>query len=223
MVLRSSEDDGSVRDRLIRAADTEIAVHGFGAVKMEAVARRAGVSRATAFRQLGTVYELMVQVALSHAKRHEIAVQAVMAATTGALTRIESALIYTTRELPTDPSVSALIARHTSSSHHPHVHAAAMRVMKPVLVEGQRDREIREDVEIDEMIDFIVEQTYLLAEAEDRSEDAVRRRFRHFIAPGLAPQRGPSTSTPAEPDLKIAVQAALEAVEDLAHKLREQN
>ena len=43
-------DGGTVRDRLIRAASDEIEERGTSIVQMEAVAKRAGVSRATAFR-----------------------------------------------------------------------------------------------------------------------------------------------------------------------------
>ena len=49
----TSSDDGTVKDRLIRAADAEITARGINAVQMEVVAKSAGVSRATAFRQLG--------------------------------------------------------------------------------------------------------------------------------------------------------------------------
>ena len=53
-------NDGTVKDRLIRAADAEIAVRGINAVQMEVVAKIAGVSPATTFRQLGNVSEMLV-------------------------------------------------------------------------------------------------------------------------------------------------------------------
>ena len=215
-------DDGTVRDRLIKAADAEIARYGMGAVKMEAVASRAGVSRATAFRQMGTVYELLVQVALVHAKRHELAVRAVMDDVVDATGKLEAALVYAARELPHDPSIFGLIARHSSSSHHPGVHVAAIRVLEPVLLAGRRTREIREDVGIDEIVDFLVEQMYLATESEDRSEDSVRRRFRHFIMPGVAAPTTARLDSSSRAQLAIAVQVTLEAVEDLARRLREQ-
>lgn len=222
MALLSPGDDGSVRDRLIEAADAEIALFGVGAVKMAAVARRAGVSRATAFRQVGTVYELVLQVALIHAQRHELGVTAAMAGVGQTFSKIEAALMYATRELPSDPTIFALMTGHASSAHHPQVHAAALRVMGPPLTEGQRSGEIRDDVPIDELVDYFVEQVYLAANAVDRSEGAVRRRFRHFIAPALARQCGGSAAaTPS--DLAIAVQTALNAVEDLADKLRDRS
>ena len=80
-------DDGTVRDRLVRAADAEIAERGIESIQMEAVAIRAGVSRATAFRQLGNVSEMLVQVALLRSRRHTAAVEALMAKKAGVFNR----------------------------------------------------------------------------------------------------------------------------------------
>jgi AcrR family transcriptional regulator len=217
----ASRDDGTVKDRLIRAADAEIAEHGIVAVQMETVAKSVGVSRATAFRQLGSVSELLVQVALLRARRHVAEVQALMAGKTGAFTRLEAAMIYTTRELPTDPSISALIAQHSASVHDPHVHRVAVDAVGHVLEEGQRNGEVRDDLEIDELVDYLVEQTYIAAEELDRSPDEVRRRFRHFIIPALAASSGPGGERLSRTrEVEDAVGTAIEALNNLADQLR---
>jgi AcrR family transcriptional regulator len=213
--------DGTVRDRLIRAADAEIAERGIESIQMEAVAIRAGVSRATAFRQLGNISEMLVQVALLRSRRHVAAVEALMATKTGVFTKLEAALLYTTRELPTDPSISALIAQRSSSVHHPRVHQMAVDAMGPVLQEGQRNGEVRNDLEIDELIDFLVEQTYIAAEELDRSDASVRRRFRHFIVPALAASGGSAGERLSlAREAEDAVDAAIEALSNLADQLR---
>ncbi|KBZ61148.1 TetR family transcriptional regulator [Mycobacterium marseillense] len=216
-----SGDDGTVRDRLIRAADKEITARGTSGVQMEVVAKIAGVSRATAFRQLGSVSEMLVQVALLRARRHVAAVEALMATKTGVFAKVEAALVYTAQELPSDPSISALIAQHAASVHDPRVHQVAMDAMGPVLAEGQRHSQIRTDIGIDEMVDFLVEQTYLAAEEIDRSEDEVRRRFRHFVIPGLAATKGYGGEhiSRAE-EVQAAVTVATEALNNLADQLR---
>lgn len=216
-VAAVSPDDGTVRDRLIRAADAEIAERGINAVQMEVVATRAGVSRATAFRQLGSVAEMSVQVALLRARRHVTAVEALMAKKVGALAKIEAALVYTTRELPADPAISALIAQGSASVHHPHVHQTAVDAVAPTLREGQRNGEVRTDLEIDELIDFLVEQTYLAAQELDRSDAAVRRRFRVFIVPAIAATSGERLGLTREAQDSVAV--AIEALTDLAAHL----
>jgi AcrR family transcriptional regulator len=213
--------DGTVRDRLIRAADAEIAERGIESIQMETVAIRAGVSRATAFRQLGNISEMLVQVALLRSRRHVAAVEALMATKTGVFTKLEAALLYTTRELPTDPSISALIAQRSASVHHPRVHQMAVDAMGPVLQEGQRNGEVRNDLEIDEFIDFLVEQTYIAAEELDRSDAGVRRRFRHFIVPALAASGGSAGERLSlAREAEDAVDTAIEALSNLADQLR---
>lgn len=213
--------DRSVRARLVRAADTEVAEHGIDGLRMEAVATRAGVSRATAFRQLGSISEVLVQVALLRAERHIAAVDQIMATKSGAFAKLESALVYTARELPTDPALIALIAGHSASVHHPRVHQAALGVMGPVIREGQRRNEIRTDVDIDDLIDFLVEQTYLAAEEVDRSETAVTKRFRLFIVAALEARHdtgGEYLSRATE--LDSAITAAVEALDNMRGWLR---
>jgi len=181
----------------------------------------AGVSRATAFRQLGSVSEMLVQVALLRARRHVAAVETVMASKTGVFAKLEAALVYTARELPSDPSISALIAQHSATVHDPRVHQVAVDAMVPILLEGQQSGEVRTDIEIDEMVDFLVEQTYLAAEEIDRSEGEVRRRFRHFIIPGLAASDGFSGERLSRTvEVQEAVGTAIEALNNLADQLR---
>lgn len=212
--------NGTVKDRLIRAADAEITARGVNAVQMDAVAKRAGVSRATAFRQLGSVSEALIQVALLRARRHVEAVEALMSQRAGAFTKLEAAMVYTTRELPTDPSISALIARHSASVHDPRVHQLAIDAVGQALVEGQRNGEVRSDLALDDLVDFLVEQTYVSAEEIDRSEDAVRSRFRNFIIPALAAQdSGGGEYLSRTREVAQSVHAAIAALGELARHL----
>lgn len=214
-------DDGTVKARLVRAADAEIAAHGIEALQMEAVARRAGVSRATAFRQLGTVSEVLVQVALLRSQQHTAELHRLMDSKAGVFAKIEAALIYTARELPTDPAIADLISRHSASVHDPRVHEAAMGLLGHILLDGQRDGEIRTDLTLDELVDFLVEQTYLAAEEVDRSERAVRKRFRQFVIPAIEARGclgGEYSSRVTE--VEHALSTAQEALDNLAHKLR---
>ena len=220
-VETTSSDDGTAKDRLIRAADAEIAARGINAVQMDLVAKIAGVSRATAFRQLGSVSEMLIQVALLRARRHVASVSTIMAAKTGVFAKLEAALMYTARELPSDPSIAALMAQHSASVHDPRVHQVAVDAMGPVLEEGQRSGEIRMDIGISEMVDFLVEQTYLAAEEIKRSDEETRRRFRHFIIPGLAASNGSSGELVSRTmEVEQAVGVAIGALTNLADQLQ---
>ncbi|GAC1395516.1 MAG: hypothetical protein NVS4B6_19350 [Mycobacterium sp.] len=56
-----TDAESTVRARLIEAADDELAEHGSLRGRFDAVASRAGVSRATAYRQLGSISALLTQ------------------------------------------------------------------------------------------------------------------------------------------------------------------
>jgi AcrR family transcriptional regulator len=213
-------DDGTVKARLIRAADAEIAAFGSEALQMDAVAKRAGVSRATAFRQMGSVSEVLVQVALLRSQRHIAELHRLMDSKAGVFAKLEVALVYTARELPTDPAIAALIARHSASVHDSRVHQISKGLLGPALREGRRHGEIRTDLELDVLVDFLVEQTYLAAEEIDRSEDAVRTRFQRFVIPALE-VRGCSGGEYASRirEVQHAVSTAQEALQNLGRKI----
>jgi AcrR family transcriptional regulator len=211
--------DGSVKTRLVQAAEAEIAERGIDGLQMDSVAKRAGVSRATAFRQLGNMAEVLIQVALLRAQRHIEAVDRLMSAKTGAFAKIEAALVYTARELPTDPTIAAMMAQHSASVHDPRVHQAAVGIMGPVLEEGRRNGEIRTDIGVDELIDFLVEQTYLAAEEIDRSPETVRKRFRHFVIPAVETRSGGGELVSRARQVAEVVTAAQDALDDLAREL----
>jgi hypothetical protein len=164
---------------------------------------------------------MLVQVALLRARRHVAAVEALTATKAGVFAKLEAALVYTARELPSNPSISALTAQHSASVHDPRVHQVAVDAMGPVLEEGRRSGQVRTDIGIGEMVDFLVEQSYLAAEEIGRSDDETRRRFRHFVIPGLAASNGSSGERVSRTlEVEEAVAAALEALNDLADQLR---
>jgi AcrR family transcriptional regulator len=204
------QDDDSVRTRLVRAADEEMTRQGTASVTMAAVAARAGVSRATAFRQLGGASEMIIQVGLYRSRKHIARVQEIMDAQPDVFAKLEDAMVYTTRELPDDPVIQALMAQHAAAVRDKDIQSVTSAINGPVLRAGQAAGLIRTDIPVAEMTDFIIEQTYLAAEYPDRSEKAARHRFRTFIAPALRPQHDPAT--PLGEALERALSAAANAI-----------
>jgi len=213
-------DDDTVKARLVRAADAEIADYGVDALQMEAVAKRAGLSRATAFRQMGSISEVLTQVALRRVQTHITRMLALMDGKPTIFSKLEAAVVYATSEFPVDPAIAALIARHSAFVNDKRVHQHAIDLVGTALREGQRRGEVRTDVDLDDLVDFLVEQTYLAAEGIDRSEDVVRKRFRYFVIPALEARGccgGEHLSRVTE--VQHAVATAQEALENLAQKL----
>ena len=60
-------------------------------------------------------------------------------------------------------------------------------MVRPTIADGQHSGELRSDVDIDAIIDYIVEQSYFATHAQDRSVRAVKKRFRLFIEPAISP------------------------------------
>lgn len=205
-------NDDSVRARLVRAADEEMTRQGTPSVTMAAVAARAGVSRATAFRQLGGTSEMIIQVGLYRSRKHIDRVREIMDAQSDVFAKLEDAMVYTTRELPGDPVIEALMAQHATAVRDKDIHSVTSAINGPVLRAGQAAGLIRTDIPLAEMTDFIIEQTYLAAEYPDRSEKAARHRFRTFIAPALRPQYDPAA--PPDGTLERALSAAAAAIAD---------
>jgi AcrR family transcriptional regulator len=182
-----NNEASTVRSRLIAAADRELAECGSLTGRFEAVARRAGVSRATAYRQLGSIAELSTQVGLRRLQKYLDGMRDVMDREGGALAKVEAAMIFAARELPNEPIVLALISR-PGTVVDPEVHQITVDLMSSALLEGQRSGEIRADIDLELIIEYLFEQSYLATHAIDRSAGAVSHRFRLFIEPVIAPK-----------------------------------
>lgn len=178
---------GTVRDRLIEAADLELAEYGSLAGRFEAVARRAGVSRATAYRQLGSIAALSTQVGLRRAQKYLDGMRDAMDRESDPLAKVEAAMIFAARELPSEPIVLALISR-PGTIVDPEVTRIATDLMSSALLKGQRSGQIRADIDLELIIEYLFEQSYLATHAVDRSPGAVGSRFRLFIEPVIAPK-----------------------------------
>lgn len=146
MLQVSSTQRWTVRDRLITAADEELGEHSSLTGRFDAVARRAGVSRATAYRHLGSVAELLTQVRIRRSQKHIAAMYEVMSRETTAMDKLAAAMVYGARELPNEPIVLDLIARNTGTIVDPEVHQLVVDLTGSLIEQGQRSGEIRTDI-----------------------------------------------------------------------------
>jgi len=180
-----SDEQGSVLDRLVRAADLALRRDGVDGVSIDAVAADAGVSRATAFRHLGKRDEMIVAVALLRSRRFARECTLQMSRHVGAFAKLEAAFVYLVREFSNDPVVRELFAMRSPDDLGPGTHEQAVATLGPVVESGRAAEEIRTDISVDQIIDWTVEQLYLAVQQADRSEAAVISRIRTFLAPAL--------------------------------------
>jgi len=140
--------------------------------------------------------------------------------TTTVFAKLEAVLQYTSRELPNDPCISALIAKDSESVRDPRVHRAALEAIGSVVEDGRCSGQVRNDLDTDELVDYMVEQTYFAAEDPKQSEDEVRRRFRHFIVPVLiAPSSMSAERATWTLEIQDTVQSVIRQLKDQTDQL----
>ncbi len=182
----SREAPTAARERLIAIADEFLEREGIDAVSIDTIAAAAGVSRATAFRQLGGRDQMVVAVALARSRRFSTECVAEMSRRSGAFAKLEAAFVYLARELPRDPIMRELFALTPSGEFGPEGNAIAEAALGPTIEAGRAAGEVRGDIATAEIIRWVVEQMYLAVSHADRSEAAVVRRVRTFISPALS-------------------------------------
>ncbi|UXA11469.1 TetR/AcrR family transcriptional regulator [Mycobacterium sp. SMC-8] len=216
------DGEGSVLDRLVRAADLTLQRDGVEGVTIDAIALSAGVSRATAFRHLGKRDDMVVTVALSRSRRFIAECSALMARYVGTFAKLEAAFVYLVRELADDPIIRELFSLRTSDDLGPGTYEMAVATLGPPVEEGRQAGDIRSDVSRDQIIAWIIEQLYLAIQHHDRSETAVRHRVREFLVPALAANRQQLTSATMRARivlLETSLSQAAQALEGLKGEL----
>lgn len=179
----------SVRDRLIRAADAWLDRHGVEELSIEAIAAAAHVSRATAFRKLGGRDQLVVAVALARADRFTRECVTEMDRQVGTFAKLEAAFVYLVGELPNDPIVREFFALRPGGDFGAEADAIANATLGPAIGAGRTAGEVRDDVPIEEIVHWTVEQLYLAVVQNDRSPAAAIRRVRTYLTPALSAHR----------------------------------
>jgi len=186
-----------VHDRLVNAADGALRAGGPDAVTIEAVAAAAGVSRATAFRQLGKREDMIVAVGLLRAERYARACADEVATKETAFDQLQSAFEFVINELPGDPVMRALTNVRTIADLADDIHELVTETFGPVVELGRASGQIRVDVSTEQVVRWVVEQLYLAIQDRDRSVDAVRDRLSTFVFPALAPGSASHSSSAA--------------------------
>jgi AcrR family transcriptional regulator len=217
----SFDAEPGVRTRLVQAADSVISTGGIDSASIDAVALAAGVSRATAFRQLGKREDMIVAVGVLRAATYARECVALMGAHRTAFTQLESAFQYLVRTIPDDPVMNEVLALRTADELRADVREASLAILEPPIELGRQQGQIRSDLETERLVHWIIEQLYLALQQRDRSEESVRARVYDFIAPALA--GGPATHTSAA-TARTAEQlsSALAEVTQLAASLSDQ-
>jgi AcrR family transcriptional regulator len=204
----------TVRERLNVALVEYLAtlsVDSIDEVTVEAVANAAGVSRATAYRHFGDREGLLFHAALLLTKQHAEAARELLAQVATVSGRTEEGFAYTAREIRSDKMLRLLLTAPRSVAIDSVVRALSLEISAESLRAGQLDGQVRTDLTVDELIDWITEQQHVAIRL-GLEESAVRLWVRRFVIPALRPQ---NSDVPLKSEMTVVFGDIGKRVEDL--------
>jgi AcrR family transcriptional regulator len=189
-MTESVEVAGTIRARLDEALlDYLRAVHGEGAlgeISVDAVAQAAGVSRATAYRYLGSRDELLYRAAIMLAQAHMGRCAELLARAPSVADRLEEAFAYTVREARGDELLQVLLRSPRAQAIDEALREMTRDLFADAVRAGQEDGQVRTDVSAEELIAWQVEQLYVVVRLT-LDEEQARTYVRRFMVPSLRP------------------------------------
>ncbi|MFA7323474.1 MAG: TetR family transcriptional regulator [Candidatus Nanopelagicales bacterium] len=189
MSLISDEQAATVQQRLdqglIDLLD-DMAGGELTALSVDAIASRSGVSRATAYRYLGSKDDLLRRAAMVIASEHFTRCQTLLESTTTVAQRVEEMQVYTSREAAKDPRLMDLITAPRTLGIANAFREMVSKLMLVALQNGQLDGQVRDDIPADELLDWLVRQGGVM-QLGLMDEDQTRLWVRRFIVPVLDP------------------------------------
>ena len=189
LTARSGPQDNTLRPRLHGALAELLNSHTvtLDDLTIDVVATAAGVSRATAYRHLGTREELRFRAAITLAQAHVQRCVDVLDQLHGAPAKIEEAFAYTIRESARDPLLQVLLveSRRTEGIDRA-IRSLSDQITRPVVAAGQTVGEIRSDLSVDMIMDWLHEQIYVVLRL-GHNEVSTRTWVRTFVLPSLFP------------------------------------
>lgn len=187
-VSASPQQPDDSDDPLLSAAEATFIEAGTAQVSMDAVARQAGVSRATVYRRFGTRDALFIKVIERRAE--PFLRRPSLAQSRGSLSDdLEDAMVRGVVDMPKDPLLRLLLDQGatgvrtllTTEPMAHKVHSAINALLSRWRLRG----ELREDLDDVEITAWILNQQFSLVTNGPWEEEQLRRHVRLFMVPVL--------------------------------------
>lgn len=188
----------STRDRLI-GATLELVAAG-QSTTLEGVAGAAGVSRATAYRAFSGMSELQVAALQAHSANLVEDVKRAAGRVDDALDAMEEVAAMTLAALTRDTTLRALLPSDSMAANDV-VRDMSMEIIRPILTRGQENGQVRTDLDIAEMVEWLIDSYVSALLYRNMTEAQARSMYRKFYSPAL---RAPSAAQPREQARVIA-------------------
>jgi len=182
------------RERLLDAAEECLKRFGLAKTTAEDIARAAGLSRATVYRQFGSRDAIVAAVTTREAERCAVAAIDHLQRFDDLGDFIVEGIVFCLRELPRRPLLAELgarddlvaVARVVLGSER--MRTIGSDLLRPMLDEAQRRGRLVEDFELDEFSEWALRVllSFMAVRAPvQRDEDALRRTLRRMLLPAI--------------------------------------
>jgi|GEM_PF-1243378 len=225
-------NDDVVR-RALQATARCVERFGFHKVSMEHIAAESGISRATLYRRFGNRETILIALIQELAQPFVADSQRAAARATTFRERLELSTLYAVREILKYPALKAFFEMdalpHSQNLIRPVYRQLMEANLVPTLDAARAKGELREGLETEDLIEWLMRNFLLLVADGPWQEEALMRRIRHYILPVLivdpAPLAGakPPAAEPAVAkqlrDLERRVAELQQAVGSLRQEL----
>jgi AcrR family transcriptional regulator len=188
-------------------------------VSIDAVAQAAGVSRASAYRHFGDRDGLLFKAAMELTRQHARVAIEYQPESASVAAKLEEAFAYSARQARIDKVLRLLLLTRRPQAIDDAVRALSLDIMGPLYRQAQLDGEVREDLSVAEIIDWLSEQRLVIGRLQ-LNEDQARAWVRNFVVPVLSPQGDPLASAPEITAVLACMQTRVEELQDAVTRAR---
>jgi AcrR family transcriptional regulator len=181
--------------QLIVVATECVARLGLDKVSVDDIARATGLSRATLYRRYGSKEGLCAAVLDAQSRPMESTAQQILTGAGSLPERIARFVSWAVLEVPRNGLLKSLLdsgVSHSGMELFSSVFRAKIsRILLPVIGAAKARGELRAELDVDEMIEWLVRQLLQIKASDDWTEERLRHHLDTFVLPVLIPPVAP--------------------------------
>ncbi|MBV7477589.1 TetR/AcrR family transcriptional regulator [Pseudomonas sp. PDM31] len=213
--------------QFIALATDCVARVGLDKVSMDDIARATGLSRATLYRHYGSKEGLFAAVLDAQSRPMEGKAQQILTGCDSLPERIAQFICWAVLEVPRNALLKSLLDSGVSRSgielFSSVFRAKISRILLPVIGAAKARGELRAELDVEEMIEWLVHQLLQIKASDDWTEQRLRHHLDTFVLPVLVPPIARPEPCTDGVELRLArLEARLLEVHQLVALLRQE-
>jgi AcrR family transcriptional regulator len=197
----SAQRDEKLIQRALTAAIACIEQYGVQKLSMDHIAAESGISRATLYRRFGSRDGILTALIHHQAEPYTQSTLQRAASAKSFAERIKIGTIYAVQELPEYPILKHVFSAGATGANlnllKPTYEHLVFTTLKPSLKVAKEMGELRSEIDIDEVSDWLMREFLLLVSNGPWEETSLLNHIEKFILPVLIPDKHINRTTTA--------------------------